>query len=80
MCAHAHSLRFAANRAGAPSGASGVQERLAEEERGQRPLQNEKCRCLTVQGSLAENLSSFPLPRQHTVICNSYLFILSFGS
>lgn len=86
MSTHASSLRFPADCAGVPSekprsaGAAekpsaGTQGRLAEEGE-QRPLQSEKCRCLTVQGSLAENISSSPLPRRRTVICNSYLLIL----
>lgn len=72
------SLRFPADRARVPSrklqpaGAAekpsaGTQGRLAEEP----SLQGGKCRCLTVQGSLAENLSSSPIPRWYTVICNS---------
>lgn len=43
---------------------------------GQTPLLSEKCRCLSVQGSLTESVSSSPLARLHTVICNSKLLIL----
>jgi len=77
----ASSACFCARCASVPSGrpwsagavekpSAGTRGRLAEE-RGQKSLQSDKCRCLTLRGSLAENISSFPLPRRRTVICNS---------
>lgn len=86
VCTHASSLRFPANQAGVPNEnpwsvvagekpPAGTQGRLAEEA-GADPLPSEKCRCVTVQESLTEGVSSSPLPRLHTVICNSKLLIL----